>query len=68
MQKLLHDAATESVCFCRNRRTILVTEDVAMVKRLVNLCPVLNIESLCEYYLGDTALNKAKEFLLGLNK
>ena len=63
-----HDATTESVCFCRNRRTILVTEDVAMVKRLVNLCPVLNIESLCEYYLGDTALNKAKEFLLGLNK
>ena len=67
-KNIWHDAATESVCFCRNRRTILVTEDVAMVKRLVNLCPVLNIESLCEYYLGDTALNKAKEFLLGLNK
>lgn len=63
-----HDATTESVCFCRNKKTIFVTEDVAMIKRLMNLCPVMNINSLCEYYLDKPALNKARDFLLKMNR
>lgn len=63
-----HDATTESVCFCRNRRTILVTEDVAMIKQLMNLCPVMNINSLCDYYLDKAALNRARNFLNELNR
>lgn len=67
-KNIWHDATTESVCFCRNKRTIFVTEDVAMIKQLMNLCPVMNINSLCEYYLDKAALDRARSFLHELNR
>ena len=63
-----HDACMEGLCKCRNNDYILVTEDIAIVKKLISIVSIINVETLCKHILCTKDFQKAQYYIMNLKK
>lgn len=63
-----HDACMEGLCKCRNNDYILVTEDIAIVKKLLSIVSIINVETLCKHILCTKDFQKAQYYIMNLKK
>lgn len=63
-----HDACMEGLCKCRNNDYILVTEDIAIVKKLLSITSIINVETLCRHILCNKDFQKVQYYIMNLKK